>query len=134
MIPYADFLYFGILLYPFVPTLLVGLALGWPRRMAQGWLLLASAGMLAVQYSSGIALGAQLALPLLALVAAFAVFEWLVAVAFVGARRVTKARLPFVLALALALAPLAVAKFGPFALPETPIGFIGISYVTFRAL
>src|SRR5947207_6004064 len=134
MTPYADFLYFAILLYPFVPTLLVGLALGWPRRLAQGWLLLASAAMLAVQYSNSIALGAQGALPVVALVAAFGAFEWLVGLAFVGVRRVTKARLPFVVALVLALAPLAAAKFGPFAFPATPIGFIGISYVTFRAL
>jgi len=134
MTPYADFLYFAILLYPFVPTLLVGLALGWPRRLAQGWLLLASAAMLAVQYSNSIALGAQAALPVVALVAAFGAFEWLVGLAFVEVRRVTKARLPFVVALVLALAPLAAAKFGPFAFPATPIGFIGISYVTFRAL
>src|SRR5437762_1037019 len=119
MTPYADFLYFAILLYPFVPTLLVGLALGWPRRMAQGWLLLASAGMLAVQYSNSLTLGAQTVMPTVALVAAFGVFEWLVALAFVGVRRVTKARLPFVVELLLALAPLALAKFGPFAFPAT---------------
>ena len=48
MIPYADFLYFGILLYIAVPTLLIRRLLGFSRA----WVLLATAAMLIVQYGT----------------------------------------------------------------------------------
>ena len=48
MIPYADFLYFGILLYIAVPTLLIRRWLGFSRT----WVLLATAAMLVVQYAT----------------------------------------------------------------------------------
>src|SRR5580700_495910 len=48
MIPYADFLYFGILLYIALPTLLIRRWLGFSRA----WVLLATAAMLMVQYGT----------------------------------------------------------------------------------
>ena len=48
MIPYADFLYFGILLYIALPTLLIRRWLGFSRT----WVLLATAAMLIVQYGT----------------------------------------------------------------------------------
>ena len=48
MIPYADFLYFGILLYIALPTLLIRRLLGFSRA----WVLLATAAMLIVQYGT----------------------------------------------------------------------------------
>ena len=48
MIPYADFLYFGILLYIALPTLLIRRWLGFSRT----WVLLATAAMLVVQYGT----------------------------------------------------------------------------------
>ena len=48
MIPYADFLYFGILLYITLPTLLIRRLLGFSRA----WVLLATAAMLVVQYGT----------------------------------------------------------------------------------
>ena len=48
MIPYADFLYFGILLYIALPTLLIRRWLGFSRT----WVLLATAAMLLVQYGT----------------------------------------------------------------------------------
>src|SRR5580658_9308722 len=48
MIPYADFLYFGILLYIALPTLLIRRLLGFSRV----WVLLATAAMLIVQYGT----------------------------------------------------------------------------------
>ncbi len=48
MIPYADFLYFGILLYIALPTLLIRRLLGFSRA----WVLLATAAMLVVQYGT----------------------------------------------------------------------------------
>ena len=46
MIPYADFTYFGLLLYAVVPTLILGLfgKAGWR------WATVITAGMLLVQY------------------------------------------------------------------------------------
>ena len=48
MIPYADFFYFGILLYVALPTLLIRRWLGFSRA----WVLLATAAMLIVQYGT----------------------------------------------------------------------------------
>ena len=48
MIPYADFLYFGILLYIALPTLLIRRLFGFSRA----WVLLATAAMLIVQYGT----------------------------------------------------------------------------------
>src|SRR5208283_4964972 len=48
MIPYADFLYFGILLYIALPTLLIRRWLGFSRA----WVLLATAAMLIVPYGT----------------------------------------------------------------------------------
>ncbi len=48
MIPYADFLYFGLLLYIAVPTLLIRRWLGFSRA----WVLVATAAMLLVQYGT----------------------------------------------------------------------------------
>src|SRR5271155_5087221 len=48
MIPYADFLYFGILLYIALATLLIRRWLGFSRA----WVLLATAAMLLVQYGT----------------------------------------------------------------------------------
>ena len=48
MIPYADFLYFGILLYIALPTLLIRRLLGFSRA----WVLFATAVMLIVQYGT----------------------------------------------------------------------------------
>src|ERR1700685_3460194 len=48
MIPYADFLYFGIFLYIALPTLLIRRWLGFSRA----WVLLATAAMLLVQYGT----------------------------------------------------------------------------------
>ena len=48
MIPYSDFLYFGILLYMALPTLLIRRWLGFSRT----WVLLTTAAMLIVQYGT----------------------------------------------------------------------------------
>jgi len=48
MIPYADFLYFGILLYVAVPTLLIRRLVGFSRA----WVMIATAAMLVVQYGT----------------------------------------------------------------------------------
>ena len=48
MIPYADFLYFGVLLYLALPTLVIRRLFGFSRA----WIWLATAAMLVVQYAT----------------------------------------------------------------------------------
>lgn len=68
------------------------------------------------------------------LVAGYALFQWLLAGAFLWARPRARTRWPYRAALALGLLPLAAAKFVPLLSPGTQFGYLGISYVTFRSL
>lgn len=130
MIPYADFLYFGVLLYVVVPTILLG-AFG---RAGRGWLLLATAAMLAVQYGGVRELAPGIALREIWIVAAYAAFQWAIAAAFVATRARANRRAVFYAALLLALLPLIVAKYVPLFAPSLHVGFLGLSYVTLRSL
>lgn len=130
MIPYGDFLYFGILLYVVVPTVALGL-LGrawWP------WTLVATAAMLVVQYAPQQAVLPGIVVRELWLVLAWTVWQWAVARAFLAARSRTAHRGVFAAALGAALLPLLVAKYVPHVVPELHVGFLGISYVTLRSL
>ncbi len=84
MTPFGDFIFFGLLLYAVVPTIVLG----------------------------------------------YAVFEGVVAWGFLRC----KSRANFWIALALAILPLAISKALPLVATETVFGFLGISYVTFRAI
>ncbi len=131
MIPYADFGYWGLLLYPALPTFL----LGWGRRLRQFWIVLATAGMLVIQYSAERVLGDNLVLREIWLVVGFAAFECVLACAFVVLRqRTAGGRWLFGLVLLLGLAPLVAARVLPRAAPAYQVGFLGISYLTFRSL
>ena len=148
MIPYADFLYFGILLYIALPTLLVRRWLGFSRK----WVLLATAVMLFVQYGTiahllpvTTGVGAQITggssvsgelgdLRAIWVVMAWGVFQWVVAQAFLWMRTRTSWYWPFPAALLLTLLPLVGARFLPPSIPAALLGFLGISYVTFRSL
>jgi membrane protein involved in D-alanine export len=142
MIPYADFLYFGILLYIAVPTLLIRRSLGFSRA----WVLLATGVMLFVQYGNTqhllprLGTGVSPVLPGLAeargiwVVLACGLFQYSVARAFLSLRTRTALYWPFPAALVLALLPLVAARIGPLAAPGVQLGFLGISYVTFRSL
>jgi membrane protein involved in D-alanine export len=125
MVPYASFLYFGILLYVAVPVVALRLAGRLPRWVV----LVATAAMLGVQYSSGTSLpgGWREAW----VVAAWAGYEWALVRGLLWTARPRPNRVAYRGALALALAPLACAKLG---LPVGPLAFLGLSYVTFRAL
>jgi membrane protein involved in D-alanine export len=124
MIPYADFLYFGVLLYVVVPAIVLGLLGRGTRR----WALLATAIMLALQYGGDAEVGE------LWMVAGYAVFASAVAAGFLRVRARVDSRWSFYLAVLLALLPLAAAKLVPWAAPRSHFGFLGISYVTFRLL
>jgi membrane protein involved in D-alanine export len=130
MVPYADFLYFGVALYLVVPTVFVGLT----GRFTRAWILLATLLMLAVQYGGTVPVAPGLVVREFWLAAGYALFQGLVAAAFLRLRARVTGRWPYHAALALALLPLALAKFVPLLAPGTQIGYLGISYVTFRSL
>jgi membrane protein involved in D-alanine export len=148
MIPYADFLYFGILSYIALPTLLIRRWLGFSRV----WVALATLAMLIVQYgavahvlpfttpesvaSTGGSLVAArfIEVRVIWMVVACGVFQWIVAQAFLWTRTRTSWYWPFPAALLLGLLPLVGARFLPQAVPDAQLGFLGLSYVTFRSL
>jgi membrane protein involved in D-alanine export len=142
MIPYADFLYFGILLYIALPTLLIRRLVGFSRV----WVLLATAAMLIVQYGTvahllpiaapeGVAASGGLAeIRLVWVVVAWGLFQWAVAQSFLFLRSRASWYWPYPTAIVLTLLPLVAARFLPVAMPGSQLGFVGISYVTFRSL
>jgi membrane protein involved in D-alanine export len=128
VIPYADFTYFGLLLYAVVPTLILGIF----GRAGWRWALLVTAAMLAIQYQDVLHLRAHFQVREIWLVLAFAAWQWVTVRAFAG----TGARPGwlFYTAIGVSLLPLAAAKVIPLVSPKTQFGFLGISYITFRAL
>lgn len=148
MIPYADFLYFGVLLYIALPTLVIRRLAGFSRA----WVLLATGAMLIVQYATVVHLlpvavpaiigegsGHETSVALSGIrqvwvVLACGLFQWALARGFLWLRTRTDWYWPFPAAIALALLPLVAARFLPLAVPGLNLGFLGISYVTFRSL
>jgi len=128
VIPYADFTFFGLLLYAVVPTLILGLLgrANWP------WALLLSAIMLVIQYQTKLKIGAHAELREIWFVIAFGFWQWAAirAYAAIGVR----GGFVFYGTMAASLLPLALVKVIPVFLPGHQFGFLGISYVTFRAL
>ena len=128
MIPYTDFTYFGLLLYAAVPTIILGLfgKAGWR------WATLITAGMLLVQYHGFLNIRAHFSVREIWILIGFAV--WQCATVYVFAKSGARAGWAFYVAVAAGLLPLAVSKFFPVVSPRSELGFLGISYVTFRAL
>lgn len=120
MIPYATFLYFGLLLYILLATVLIRASRpDWTRW----WILIATLAVLPFHFGTGVfeVLG-------------YAVGEWMVARVFLHLRSRQRTRRAFYSAVALALLPLVLAKFLPLLAAGSTLAFIGISYVTFRSL
>ncbi len=128
MIPYADFTYFVLLLYVAVPTVILGLF----GRAGWRWALLITTIMLVVQYQDVLHLRKHFLVTEIWLVLGFAVWQWLIVRGFSAAG--ARAGWLFYCAIGLSLLPLALTKLIPFIAPKTQFGFLGISYVTFRAL
>jgi membrane protein involved in D-alanine export len=128
VIPYADFSYFVLLLYVAVPTIILGLfgRAGW--RLA----LLVTTIMLVVQYQDVLHLRKHFLVSEIWIVLAFALWQWLIVRAFSSAS--TRAGWLFYAAISLSVLPLVLVKLIPLVSPKTQFGFLGISYVTFRAL
>ena len=136
MIPYADFLYFGVLLYVTVPAAL----LSWARRvrLSHFWIVASTLFMLVIQYSTPLPLWAQATTLEIWIVLLYAFTQWGITRVFLAARQRAperaKTRRFYYTAIALSLAPLVVLKFMPLADPGYTLGFLGISYTTFRSL
>jgi membrane protein involved in D-alanine export len=130
MIPYANFSFFGLMLYVVVPTILFGII----GRAGRRWAFAMTVLYLIAQYSDRLHVTTYLSIPNLAIVGSYAVFEWLIAALFLAARLQAKSFLRFCVAFLLALSPLLAAKFLPLTFPGIQFGFLGISYVTFRIL
>lgn len=126
MSPYADFTYFGLLLYIVLPTIILGLF----GRANARWALFATVLVAVVQFSDDNPVRPGWPVRELWIVLGYA--AWQAALAFAFLR--WKARIKLSAAVIVALLPLAVAKFLPHLAPGSALGFAGISYVTFRAL
>jgi membrane protein involved in D-alanine export len=128
MIPYTDFLYFGISLYAILPALVTGFF----KRFWKTWLVIATAFMLVIQYADG---GQQASfISGIALVAGYGLFQWIVAIIFLFIRRRGANRIAFYSSLFFGLAPLLAGKLAPLFQYNDPILFVGLSYITFRSL
>lgn len=132
MIPYENFSFFALLLVPLVPAVLLGL-LGVSGRIRASWLLLSILLMLWVIYR-----------PVIALAQVIAYFLWgyILVRGFLAFRQSEKGKdkkilqRVYLMAVLASILPLALVKLNPFfsaaGLWSTPIGFLGISYLTFR--
>src|SRR5207244_10903362 len=101
------FSYFGLLLYPVFGALVLGVC----GRSSPRWLLVATLGMLVVQYAGSWCEMPWWAVRELWIVAAYACFECAVARGFLWLRTLRVGVAAFTIALTLALTPLALTKF-----------------------
>ena len=130
MIPYADFLSWGLLAYLAVPALLLGVF----GRSAWRWTLLATLIMAVAQYGWSWSPTPGGEVRQLWLVLGWAVLQWGLAGTLLRLPAGATRRRWFPLFLLLGLAPLAAAKILPRLVEGGGIGFMGLSYVTFRSL
>ena len=148
MIPYASFLYFGLVgLYVFVPVLALRLARPQPATwLKQSWILVATAAALGLQYYGPFKENAPHAVRQIWIIGVYTLGQYLLARALLLYRQRTKAKWPGYTAVALALLPLLAAKLVPeqaaasAAGPAGAVGavglveFLGLSYATLRAV
>ena len=127
MTPYATFIYFGIVgIYVAVPVIIARAA----RRESAPWLkqaliLFATAVMLTVQYSVPVLSPALRLVWQLWIVAGFVLAQYLLATALLSYRARAKNKWPGHVAVALALAPLLLAKALPVNLDKAAAGPAG---------
>ena len=125
--PFGDFTYFALLLiYVAIPAIILGMFGRANARFA--FCVTIVLGALQLLKPHEIWQGFTLREVWIALI--FLVWQWLIAVGLLR----FKFRGAFPLALTLATLPVALAKYVPPFAPHTEIAFLGISYVTFRAL
>ena len=133
MVPYASFLYLLLLAYVLAPVVALRLV----GRFARAWLVVAFAGLLVLQYSGMLPVAASHAVRELWVVLGWAGYEMVLLGGFVRARQRSAkplGRPSMAAAVLLALAPLLTAKYLSLLAAGHELGFLGISYTTFRAL
>ncbi|HEY2342855.1 MAG TPA: D-alanyl-lipoteichoic acid biosynthesis protein DltB [Chthoniobacteraceae bacterium] len=128
MTPYADFMFFAMMLYPLIPTVILGLC----GRANRWWTLFITVVVIAVQYwlSDDIPLTSKWVVSALWVVCGYLAYQGTVTWAFLR----WKSRPTFYAAMVASILPLALTKFVPLFAPDNAFGFLGISYVCFRAL
>ena len=126
MDPFSDFSYFAVLGYVLVPALIAGVWGIYNRWWTLGVMLV----LLILQASKSIPIRPEFPVRELYLVAGYTAFQGAIAWCFLR----WKSRATFYGALTAAILPLLAAKLLPVFAPHTVFGFLGISYVTFRAL
>ena len=126
MIPYADLLYFGVSLYVIIPSI----ALGLTGRLTWRWTAVATVAMTLAQFAVFPPADSRPSWLNVLPVVGFTLWQWVAAAAF----RRLRSRLGgwgVWAAVVAAVAPLAWLKTG---IAPSPMGFLGVSYVTIRAL
>ncbi len=126
MIPYAGFNYFLIILC-IVCVMMIAGARG---RAGWHWTALATVVMLALQYTTPMQVVPGVFIWELAALVTFGIY--LFALAQLALKKIIPKKSALIIPLG--LLPLIVAKYVPLGLPNFEFGFLGISYVTFRAL
>lgn len=132
MIPYENFSFFVLMLVPLVPAILLGLS-GISVKSRALWLLFSTFFMMWIIYH-----------PILSLAQVLGFFLWgyLLVRGFLAFKRSEKGKAAkgfqrfYFLAVLASILPLALVKLNPYlssiGIWNTPIGFLGISYLTFR--
>jgi membrane protein involved in D-alanine export len=138
MVPFDGFAYFAVLLF----VLPVAVALRLLTPTARTAIVASTIVMLIIQYGGTSPLAGSALVGMSATVAAHGVCQWLLvaALAWLARRRRTSnlsgsgrpPRAASYAAIALAILPLILVKFRPAL--DSAIGFLGLSYVTFRSL
>jgi membrane protein involved in D-alanine export len=135
MVPFDSFAYFTVLLCVLPVAVALRLVASTPRAAT----VLTTIVMLAIQYGGVSAEVGGVLVGTSATVAGYAVYQWLLVAALAAlarrrgvARTARPPRAASYLALTLALSPLVLVKFEPEL--DSLIGFLGMSYVTFRSL
>ncbi|MEY5027247.1 MAG: hypothetical protein RLZZ244_2775 [Verrucomicrobiota bacterium] len=126
MIPYADFTYFGLLLFLLLPLLGLGLM----GRQTKGGVLAVMAVLLCLQAGGNVKLRPGVEVRELWLLLGYAVFQGTLAWSFLRWKRPWF----FWVTMGLSMFPLVASKVVPLIFSHTAFGFLGISYLTFRAL
>jgi membrane protein involved in D-alanine export len=129
MIPFAGFAYFGILLYVALPTLVLGAF----RRAGRHWALFATLAFIVVQYWTPVRVHPKWLVHAFWFVIAWALYQAIIARSLLLPRARGSSRIAFYSAVGASLLPLFLAKAVPL-FSTSQFGFLGISYVTFRAL
>ncbi|SPF33830.1 Protein DltB [Candidatus Desulfosporosinus infrequens] len=131
MTPYENFSFFVYLLIPLGPAVLLGL-LGVSSRVRAVWVLLSTLGMLLI-----------IARPqsVLYQIAAYLLYEWILVGLYLAYRKRADGKnraAVFYLMVVLSILPLVGVKLNPSFIAlgfwHTAIGFLGISYLTFRTV